>query len=370
MAQIEQSADEALQVGELVAPHPVDPRRRVVLVVGIVVATLGAPELVAHRHHRCAMRHRQQAPGVAQLASPQRQDFGRGAVVAFEPAVPRAVVACTVAVGVSVGLVVLAVVGDEVVHREAVVAGQEVDRLRRGVEHIRAALNALDQGGDTSTFAAEKAANVVAVAVVPLHPAPAGPRPPELVGAGGVPRLGDHPHAAASRPLVEPSDERPVTAEHGGEVEAEAVGAEVGEAVERHEDDVLGSRRGGVDVVAAPCRLDVRTVGVEAVVVAVGESAEAVRGAARVDLGRVVVDDVDPHLEVAVVGCGDQLGQLAGGVVAGRVLPVHGTEGQRHVSPVAAFLGVVLVNREQFEDTEAERCDAVEVADQGAVGAG
>ncbi len=161
--------------------------------------------------------------------------------------------------------------------------------------------------------------------------------------------------------------ERPVPAEHRGEVEAEAVDAEVGVAVERHEDDVLGCRRGGVDVVTAPCRLDVRTVGVEAVVVAVGEAPEAVRRPAGVDLGRVVVDDVDPHLEVAVVGRGDELAQLAGGVVAGGVLPVHGTEGQRHVAPVAALLGVVLVHREQFEDAETEGGDAVEVADQGAV---
>ena len=53
------------------APLPVDPRRLVVLVVGVVVAALGAAELVAHRHHRHAVRHRQQAPRVAQLAAAQ-----------------------------------------------------------------------------------------------------------------------------------------------------------------------------------------------------------------------------------------------------------------------------------------------------------
>ena len=83
----------------------------------------------------------------------------------------------------------------------------------------------------------------------------------------------------------------------------------------------------------------------------------------------MVVDDVDPHLEVAVVGGGDQLGQLGGGIVAGGVLPVHGAEGERHVPPVAALLRIVLVHREQFDDAEAEGGDAVELADQGPVGA-
>ena len=66
------------------------------------------------------------------------------------------------------------------------------------------------------------------------------------------------------------------------------------------------------------------------------------------------------------MGGGDQLGQLGGGIVAGGVLAVHGTEGERHVSPVAALLGVVLVHREQLDDGESEGGDAVELADQGA----
>ena len=108
---------------------------------------------------------------------------------------------------------------------------------------------------------------------------------------------------------------------------------------------------------------------VEAVVVAVGEAAQAVRRPAGVDLGGVVEDDVDPHLEVAVVGGGDQLGQLGGGIVAGGVLPVHGAEGERHVPPVAALLRIVLVHREQLDDGESEGGDAVELADQRPVGA-
>ena len=46
------------------------------------------------------------------------------------------------------------------------------------------------------------------------------------------------------------------------------------------------------------------------------------------------------------MGGTDELAQLTGGVVAGGILPVHGAEGQRHVAPVAAFQGVVLMHRE------------------------
>ena len=67
------------------------------------------------------------------------------------------------------------------------------------------------------------------------------------------------------------------------------------------------------------------------------------------------------------MGGGDQLGELAGGVVAGGVLLVHGAEGERHVAPVAALLRVVLVHREQLDHADAEGGEAVELADQGAI---
>ena len=126
------------------ALRPVDPRDRVVLVVGVVVAVLGASELVAHRHHRRAQRHRQQAPGVAQLAAAQGEDLCRRAVVAFEPAVPGAVVAGAVAVGVRW---LRCACGRRRRGRtsEPVVAGEEVDSLGGALEEVGTAADALDQ---------------------------------------------------------------------------------------------------------------------------------------------------------------------------------------------------------------------------------
>ena len=365
----EHTTDESFEVGELVTAVPIDPRRGVVLVVGIVVAALGPSELVAHRRHRRPVGHRQQAPGVAQLSPAQRRDIRRHSVVALEAAVPRAVVTGSIGVVVTVGLVALVVVGDEVVHREPVVARHEVAGLGRAHEQVGAALDPLDERRNETTLAAQEPAHIVAKAVVPLSPLLARPRRAKLVRAGGIPRLGDQRDPPASGPLVEPGDQWPVSAEHRGEVEAETVGAEVGVAVERHDDQVLDDGRRGIDVVAAPGRLDVLATVVEAVVVAVGEAPLAVRRPTGVDLGGVVEDDVDPHLEVAVVGGGDQLGQLGGGIVTGGVLPVHGAEGERHVPPVAALLRIALMHREEFDDAESEGGDAVELADQFPVGA-
>ena len=85
----------------------------VVLAVDVVVAALGAAELVAVREHRHALGQQQRGDEVALLPLAQRVDL---AVVgrALDAAVPRPVVALAVAVVLAVGVVVLLVVGDEV----------------------------------------------------------------------------------------------------------------------------------------------------------------------------------------------------------------------------------------------------------------
>ena len=346
-------------------PLPVDPRRLVVLVVGVVVAALGATELVAHPHHRHPVRHRQQAPRVAQLAPAQPGHVGRHAVVALPPAVPRPVVVAPVAAAPAVGLVVLVVVGDEVVQREAVVAGDEVDALHRRVEQVGAALHPLDERRHEPLLAAQEPAHVVAIAVVPLHPPLPRPRPPDQVETGGVPRLGHHHDPSIRGPPVERGDEAAVVGEHGREVEAEPVDAEVGEPVERPQDEVLGRRRRDVEVVAAPRRLDVRAVGTQPVERGVAQPAQVVRRPGGVDLGRVVEHDVEPHLDVVAVGGVDEGGQLAGGVVTGGEAAVDGGEGERHVAPVAALLRVLLVHREQLDDRDPELGEPRELAREG-----
>ena len=238
--QRQQPADEALQVGEGGGPLPVHPRGLVVLVVGVVVATLGPPELVTHGAHRHPVRQGQQAPGVAQLPPAQLEHLVRRAVVALPPAVPRAVVVGAVVVAVPVGLVVLAVVGDEVVQREPVVTGHEVDAVQRGGEEVGAALDPQPQRLDHARLGPQEAADVVTEAVVPLQPPLARPGRSQLVATGGVPRLGDHAHPAFGGPPSEAGDQPLGLAEHRRQIEAEAVDAEVGEHVERPQHEVSG----------------------------------------------------------------------------------------------------------------------------------
>ena len=109
---------------------PVEPRDLVVLAVGVVVAALRAADLVAAEQHRDALREEQRGEEVALLARAELEHLG---VVgrALGAAVPRAVVALAVGAALAVGLVVLLVVGDEVVEREAVVRGDEVDARGR-----------------------------------------------------------------------------------------------------------------------------------------------------------------------------------------------------------------------------------------------
>lgn len=106
---------------------PVDPGELVVLAVAVVVAVLGAAQLVAVTDHRHALRQQQRGQEIALLAGPQGVDLlvvGRS----LGAAVPGPVVALAVVVVLAVGLVVLLVVGHQVTQREPVVGGDEVDR--------------------------------------------------------------------------------------------------------------------------------------------------------------------------------------------------------------------------------------------------
>ncbi len=162
---------------------------------------------------------------------------------------------------------------------------------RRG-EQIGAALQPLAQRRHAADVTTQEAAYVVAEAVVPLHPSAPGPGATELVAAGGVPRLGDHAHSPSVGPPVEPGDERLAVAEHGGQIEAEPVDAEIGETVQCPDDQLLRGRRRGVDGVAAPGGLDVRHVVAQAVVGRVSQPAVCVDRPGSAGLGGVVEHDV------------------------------------------------------------------------------
>src|SRR5205085_3673916 len=112
---------------------------------------------------------------------------------------PRPVESLAVAVVLAVRLVVLLVVRNEVVQRETVVAGDEVDAGRRppsgAFVQVGAAREPVCELAECRVLTAPVIAHRVAVATVPLGPL--GREVPDLVPAfADVPGLGDELHLA------------------------------------------------------------------------------------------------------------------------------------------------------------------------------
>src|SRR5436305_14481954 len=101
---------------------PVHPAVGVVLAVGVVVALLGTPELIAREKHWRPLRQQERGEHVSHLAFAQPIDVG---VVcrAFHAAIPRSVAGASIFVAFTVRVVVLLVVRDQIAQREAIVCG-------------------------------------------------------------------------------------------------------------------------------------------------------------------------------------------------------------------------------------------------------
>ena len=243
---------DVVQVEPGVVGAPVQPGHLVVLHVGVVVAALGAPALVAGGDHRDPGGQAQRGQQVRGLLVPQRDDVGVGGL-ALDAAVPGAVVVGAVAVLLEVGLVVLAVVADQVAQREAVVGGHEVHRGVRRPAVVGVQVGGARQpGGDVADPAGVEPPEVpdgVAVLVVPL--APRRREPADLVAVHArVPRLGDQLHVPQHRVLADRGDEVPVQVdpvagpgERRGQVEAEAVDVHLGDPVAQRVQDHPQRRR-------------------------------------------------------------------------------------------------------------------------------
>ena len=230
------------QVALPVPQVPVEPRQGVVLAVGVVVALLAAADLVAGVDHRHTGRGQQ---GPEQVAHRPAPDHLRGVVVdaTLDPVVPGHIVLGPVPVALTVGPVVLAVVGRQVLRGEAVVGGDEVHRGDRpavaGAEEVlRPGQSRREVMHPVARLGVVVAAEVgeperpdrVPVAVVPLAE---GRR--ELAGApavhADVPRLGDVLHPRQERVGPQRDEERVVGVvlvgaaprQRDGEVEAEPV---------------------------------------------------------------------------------------------------------------------------------------------------
>ncbi len=369
------------------------PGQRGVLAVRIVVATLGASQFVTSGDHRDTGGEQQARHHVLDLAVTEVVDAGVGGFT-LDATVPGAVVVRAVPVALTVVLVVLHVVRDQVTHGEAVVGGDEVHR-RGGapsvvVEDVGGARHPGGEGLDAADGAAPEVAEEVAELVIPLTPS----RSPvaDLVAEGAdVPGLGDHLDAVEGRvgrddllELVHLVDVVVAVAHQGGgEVEAEAVDAHLAYPVTHRVDDhVEHPGVGGVDRVAAAGHVVViALVGGQPVVALMVDATEAQCGPLVTALGGVVVDDVDDDLDARAVQLGDHLLELAHLPTERRLRGVGGVRGEeakRRVAPVVRQaapddegLGDEVVHGQQFDGVDAGLDEVVDhrVVGQSAVGA-
>ena len=152
---------------------PVDPADLVILAVRVVVALLSVGHFVTSQQHRRTLRQQECGQQVASLAVPQCVDV-RVVGGTLHPAVPAAVVAGTVAVFLTVGFVVLVVVGDQIIDGHTIVGGHEIDagpRLTmRAAEHITGTSDTFSHLAQRARGVAPMIADGVSVTVIPLRP--------------------------------------------------------------------------------------------------------------------------------------------------------------------------------------------------------
>ena len=320
-----------------------------------------------------------------------RSVFDGGIVAgALRAAVPARVVVGSVAVLLAVGLVVLAVVGDQVFEREAVVAGDEVDALLGLSLLVPVEVGAAEQPGRhlryRAAVALPEAADVVAEAAVPLLPG-VSDEASHLVEPRGVPRLGDQLRAREHGIRLDVPQRgwpwhglsRFVAREDGGEIEAEPVDVHlfhpVAQAVldQPPHDRVIGVERvsrARVVRIAAPVRLE-QVVGV------VREPAQAERGSGVIALRSVVEDGVEDHLDARAVERLDHVAELVERperIAPRAVRVVRCEQCDGGVAPVVgetlgSILRVELEHGQKLHGRDAEIAQVGDLLDEPCVGA-
>ena len=205
-AQLDKLADvvEQLLIG-FGTHRPVDPGDLVVLAVGVVVALLRAPHLVAREQHRDTLGQQQRGQEVPLLPGPQGQD-GRVIGRALDTAVPGPVVVAAVPVALPVGLVVLVVVGDQVLQGKPVVSGDEVDRGDRAPAVLLVQVAGPGEPGrelgQRGGLAAPEVTDGVPVLAVPFAPQ-RGEVADVVAAVAHVPRFGDELDLGYHRVLLD-----------------------------------------------------------------------------------------------------------------------------------------------------------------------
>ena len=327
VAQCRQLLHKADQRLTLFADIPVDPADLVILAIGVVVALLGSRKLVAGEQHRCALRQQQSAEEVAPLTGAQRIDVlvvGR----AFDPAIPRAVVGVAVLVVLAVRLVVPLVVGDQIVEREPVMGGDEIDAgpglAAAVVENVARGAKARSERARRG-LAAPEIAHRIAEFVVPLGPARR--EATHLISARtAIPRLGDQLDRAQLRVLAAGLEEPALIIEPAGlagenraEVEAKAVDMRLARPIAQTVGDHLDHPH-VVEVERVPGSRVVyvitRVVGQQPIIRGVVDALERQGRAELVAFGSMIVHDVENDFETGLVKARHHLLEFAQGLLA------------------------------------------------------
>ena len=251
-----------------------------------------------------AVRHGQQAPRVAQLAAAQREHLARAR--SSSPSQPQFHERLSPEPSgwrCAVGLVVLAVVGDEVVQREPVVAGEEVDALERGVEQVGAALHPLHHRRHQPGSARRKPRPSSRKRSFHCRQPRRRPRPSRAGGRRRRPTarrpsrrrvVGPRRRSLATKPTSWAQHAR-----RGRSGSRRRRGRRSGRATSSTRS--WATRRRGVEVVAAAASSRCSEPSAPEAVERARRRAHAscTSGRGLVDLGRVVEHDVEPHLDVA-----------------------------------------------------------------------
>ena len=328
---------------------PVKPRRLVVLAVCVVVAVLRSAEFVSAQEHRRSLRDHQNGDEVFELAHAQ-VFYLCVCAFAFKAVVVGIVVVASVAVLFAVFVVVLSVVADNVVHREAVVASNIVYRVAGLLSVVQVQVagtgDARGRRRRSVFVSANKAAHVVPKAVVPFRPAASG-KVSHLVAAARVPRLGDDFCVCQNRVNRYPVGQRResvylpplVAAQNRGKVKPKAVDVHLLHPVAQAVDDKIHC----VGLVAVEGVSAARIVHVillvrrQNVVLVVLYSLEFKSIAALVSFAGVVVDNVQNNFDSGLVQFLDHLLEFAdwaAGASVRRVSVLWREKSYRAVAPI------------------------------------
>ena len=212
---------------------PIQPIQRVILTIGIVVTTLGAPHLVTSQQHRHPLRQQQGCEKITPLLHAQRQ-HRRIIGIPLRSAIPTAVVPLAVLIVLAIGFVMALVVADQIVEGKTVVSGDEIDAGMRAATIVLIQIGrtgqTISQLADQPALTAPVITHHIAVFTIPFAPAD-GELTHLITVFAHIPRLGDQLNPRQHRVLLDHVHEGSIlidqtvrfSRQRSGQIEAETV---------------------------------------------------------------------------------------------------------------------------------------------------